>query len=441
MHTKKPLQKRYLTGIDWVVNTLDSMTKAAGGHGNSSQIILETETPLAPGRLREALDRLARALPVIYGRVARGWNLCPYWKVNSRPPHRVPLSVREIKNDNFCEALSVLKAHVNQRFENNSEHLRFLILNSQAGRSFLAMHFDHRLLDAFGAETFLELIEKFDRETENEVINRINLTESHHLDQWSRRFKGGRNTNRMQLKLSREGLAALPVKPHSGNRSTHFRIICFSEEETGLIREKLNAASGGFALALPSLLAYVMEPLHNLIEHRGCGDTNYVVPVSVVRRTPDEIWEKLFFNHISFVFFQIPVGLAAFRDELTRNLQNQLYSQIKENLPDDIYHAGMLTRIAPLPVMRLLSKIPVKGKVATNYFACLKESGFSSSSFLDAGVKNLIHTPHVPVPPGLGLFFNFFQNRLNLVISHLEGLIPEEEARALADKIKEKLLL
>jgi hypothetical protein len=48
--------------------------------------------------------------------------------------------------------------------------------------------------------------------------------------------------------------------------------------------------------------------------------------------------------------------------------------------------------------------------------------------------------PRVPVPPGLGFFSNYFSGRLNLVISHLDGLISDEEALTLENSLKEKLL-
>ncbi|PKL52626.1 MAG: hypothetical protein CVV37_00050 [Nitrospira bacterium HGW-Nitrospira-1] len=54
-------------------------------------------------------------------------------------------------------------------------------------------------------------------------------------------------------------------------------------------------------------------------------------------------------------------------------------------------------------------------------------------------IKNLFHTPRVPVPPGLGVFFNSFDGRLNFVISYLDGLLSDEEVLMLTKGVKEKL--
>ncbi len=432
-------EKRYLTGIDWVVNALDTMSKHAGGRGNSSQIILELEENIPPVRLRELLDRVAEALPVLGGRVARDWNLCPYWKFGNAAQTRIPLTVLRTGAEDPCEEEFALHRHVNSPFTASGEHLRFCLINRCSGTSLLGMHFDHRLLDAFGAETFLELLARFGTGRGEEVVDSIRLTEPPHLDNWGRRFIGGRNTNRMQLRLSRDGMASLPVHPSVNPRDTHFELLTFTPEQTRRIKDNLSAGAG-FMLALPAMLSCMIPPLHKLMQKRGCSGPHYVIPVSLVRRTPEEIWGKLFFNHVSFIFFQIPARLAGSRQELALNLQNQLYERIKEGLPDDIYHACMLTRIAPLPLMRIFSRIPVGGRVATSYFACLKEPGFKSRRFLGTGVRNLIHTPHVPIPPGLGFFLNFFNGRLNLVVSHIDGLLQDGEARQLVSGMKKELL-
>jgi hypothetical protein len=162
--------------------------------------------------------------------------------------------------------------------------------------------------------------------------------------------------------------------------------------------------------------------------------------VAVVRRSSESAWETLFFNQMSFIIFQIPVRLAGEEEELVAYIRNQLYEQIRSGLPEDFYHASMLTRIAPLALMRLVAKLSVQGKVGTFVFGCLKESGYSLPEFMGLPVDNLFHTPHVPPPPGVGIFLNQFQGRLNLVLSHLDGILAGDEAAQLISDVRTNLL-
>jgi len=431
--------KRYLTGIDWVINTLDSMTKIKTGHGNASQIILALQKTPDIARLESLLKKTFTAFPFLNGRVRRDWNLCPYWRPG-RPGQEesLPLTVQNLPNGDFHEAFALLEKDLQEPFMSPSEHLRFKIVNYSENHSLLGMNFDHRLLDAYGAELFLDMLAHENIPTENTPEIQPDLTEPAHLNQWAQRFSSGRNIHRFQRRLSQDGLAALPIGNESSFRKTKIELITFPEEQSGNIYQTATGEAGPLII-MPALLARVLQALHQIFQKRGLTKGHYVAPVSINQRRPEKMRRKLFFNHLSFVFFQVPASEVAKNKDLTSLLRNQLYEQIKEGVPEDIYHASMLTRIAPLKLMRQFAKIPMDGKVATTYFSCFKESGFKSKSFLNAKVENLIHTPHVPVPPGLGVFLNFFDNRLNLVLSYLENILAEDEVKQLKNDLKRKL--
>lgn len=193
-------------------------------------------------------------------------------------------------------------------------------------------------------------------------------------------------------------------------------------------------------MLLPSLVASVISGLHAVAENRSLVGDHYVVPVSVVDRTPAQKWEKLFFNHISFIIFRVPVAAADDRERVVSILRDQLFEYIANDLPDHFYHASMLTRIVPLELMRYLAKIPMRGKVATSYFACLRESAYEPDSFLGHEVDNMIHMPHVPPPPGLGVFMNGYDDRMNIILSHLEGVLGPTESDGLLSTVRRELL-
>ncbi len=140
---------------------------------------------------------------------------------------------------------------------------------------------------------------------------------------------------------------------------------------------------------------------------------------------------------IIFLFFQIPVtSLAASDQSLALEIRRQLYEQTKNQTAEDIYHAAMLTRIAPLPLMHWLTKIPMQGKTGSFYFSCLKESSFTRSSFFGVEVDNLLHTPHIPIPPGIGVTMNLFKQKLNLTLAFAEGLLTLSEENRLIESLR-----
>jgi hypothetical protein len=46
--------------------------------------------------------------------------------------------------------------------------------------------------------------------------------------------------------------------------------------------------------------------------------------------------------------------------------------------------------------------------------------------------------PRVPMPPGIGFFSNFFNGRLNLVLSHLDGLLQDTDIVMIEQGIRQR---
>lgn len=430
--------KRYLTGIDWVINTLHSITRHATGHGNNSQILMTLEGRLDPDELRSAVSAVLQRHPVLTGRVARDWNLCPYWDMEGRAPAEVPVTVGP-ECDDWVDAFETFQIHANLAFSSPRHHLQFHLVHETGRRSHVGMRFDHRLVDAAGAEAILELMHRIHAGETAGITNQISLTEPAHLDQWERRFVGGRAVNQLQVRLSRGEVRACPVPPGGPRPKTRFNCVTLSPQETKKMKERAFSEARA-PMLLPSMVASVIGGLHRVAERRPLVGDRYVIPVSVVDRTPAEKWEKLLFNHISFIIFRVPVETANSRLDLVPMLRDQLFEQMEKDLPEHIYHASMLTRIVPLELMRCLAKIPMRGKVATSYFACLRESAYEPDSFLGHKVENMIHMPHVPPPPGLGVFVNGYGGRMNLVLSHLDGVLRCGEPAQLISSVRRGLL-
>jgi hypothetical protein len=93
----------------------------------------------------------------------------------------------------------------------------------------------------------------------------------------------------------------------------------------------------------------------------------------------------------------------------------------------------------PRSFIKKIIDVPLKGKIATFIFSHVNKNPLSPE-IIGVKIENVFHMPRVPMPPGLGFFSNYFNGRLNVVISHLDGLISDEEALTLENSLKEKLL-
>ena len=153
--------KRYLTGIDWIIHTINHINKKETGVGNMFQVVLQLEGELDEITLRESLNKFIKKFPVVNGRPMRDYNLAPYWKIYSKNEMLSP-NIRTYRlgdNATFSKVLSALERGVNTSFSSIREHLAFHLI--YAGKtSFLAVVFDHCLFDARGAEVFLNMLQQ-----------------------------------------------------------------------------------------------------------------------------------------------------------------------------------------------------------------------------------------------------------------------------------------
>jgi len=430
--------RRYLTGIDWTIGTIDYVMRRETGVGNLSQVILDLDGELPADRLRTVLAQISSRLPVIHGQVSRDIvNLAPYWKVSGASAGKViPLTVVELPADvGVGQADAMLAAHVNRPLQSATEHLRFLLVRRAGGPSRLGMVFDHRLLDAFGAEAFLDLIEQTWQGRLEEIAGCISQTERPHLDQWSRQFAGGKTINRFRLRLAERPAVTLAMPRGRRNRPVRFLHDGITAEQAARLVE-VAAEECGLPIVLPSALARTIRAMRPAFGAAPRGGGEFLVAVSIDDRRADQKWECLLFNHLSFMAFRSPLEDSDPAEKLVASLRDQLFEQMREDIPGALRDAAMLTRIAPHCLGSRLARGPLGGIEWSFYFACLRESAFSGETFLGLPAVNLLHTPRVPAPPGLGICLTFFRGQMNIVLSYMEGVLDDRMARQLMQCLK-----
>jgi hypothetical protein len=427
-------RKRYLSGSDWVINTLDYMMKSVTCAGNMSQLVLMLEGTVDENEVRARLNSFVRRFPVLQGSVARDYKLTPYWKIPAKAERDGSLFITHRESFATPEIfLPLLEKSANTNFRDNREHVAFHLFIGN-GLSALAMTFDHRLFDARGAEMFLDLFQRSMQE--DTPSGDVTFVSSQELTKWKRKFLAGRNVNRRIIGLAKSTPETLPLPP-GGNRGCRYHLLSFTEEETATVYERAYSEAG-YLMESPYLLSVIIQSMHELFMSKRMTGASYLIPVTLDLRPGLDPLQEVFFNYVSYLFYQVPLHEVVDRKGLIALLKQQMYDQVKAGFPKDLAEASLLTRIAPLPVLGKLLHLPMKGKMATFAFSHLGKNACRSSEFMGRGIKNIFHMPRVPVPPGIGFFSNYFNKRLNLVVSYLDGLLNEEDVRMLDREMRER---
>ena len=420
--------KRYLTGIDWIVNAIDYTAKAQTGIGNHSEVILELKNPPSHQALAEALNSFSQKFPLLNGFPSRAINLCPFWKV-PLGKKTLPLRIHTVKLDDDSQYLFPMCVQVNAAFENKREHLVFTLV--EAGeRTFLGMAFDHRILDAKGAEAFLHLFQQF---YQNSEPPQISFACSPHLDHWIQKFLAGRQINRFLLNFTREPARTLPFDPL--NEPCKFKVIHLSSEQSERLTN-IAYSQAGYLMFMPYALAKSIQIMHEIFQEKNIPGSTYLIPVPMDMRTKEETQKEALFNHFSFFLFKINVDKVNDFAGLLTEIKNQMYTQVKNKVPEAILNASFLMRIASLPLVNFFLKLMSKKHFASFYFTYLSNA-YQANKFMQEDLQNIFHLPRTPKPPGVGIFFNQFGNKLNITLSYFDDLLNDAQVNQITKSLKE----
>lgn len=429
-------RKRYLSGSDWVIAALDRQLGATTRAGNVCQVGLLLDGQLDVERFTSELGRFMARFPVVQGRIRRDLRLTPYWSIPSRLEGEIKVQVSRL--DDLCregELAELLSRAADHSFRGRREQLLFHLVGD-GRRSALVMRFNHLLFDARGAESFLELFQA-SLGRDSGTGEPVRFRSSSELRAWGDKFRAGRAVNRRAIALSRSTPLGLPL-PRGTDRGFVYRLLRFDRAQTAAIAARSDRMAG-YLMETPFFLAAVTSGLHNLFRARAVSGESYLVPVSTDLGPGRGKERELFFNHSSYLFYQVPASLGGDPEALTALFKEQMYDQIKSGFPRDLAEATLLSRIAPLPLMGRLMRLPFGGRLASFVFSHLGDSSFSSKEFMGCRVEDVLHLPRVPAPPGLGVFGCRYDGRLTLTIACLEGLLEQGELDRLEADIRRLL--
>jgi hypothetical protein len=423
---------------------MGAMAHAAGRHtgiGVFSQAVLEVNGVLCEKPIRAALDQILGRIPLLHGQMARDWrNLAPYWKV---PPSArdapIPLRIIDLPAHEAGRADQLFADHGNAPFDADWRHARFLLVRIGRDRSRLGVVFDHRLFDAFAAETFFRLIDLTWQGRLNEIVPRVKQTEPAHADNWMRRFKSGQTLNQLFFSIKKLNVCFLTMPPGYAfrpNRFVHDGLT--PEESAGFIRKA--GEEIGVPILSPSATARAILAVRQALPSMSATGTDYMVFTTANLRPANQEWETFLFNHIALLPFWLPAEGEMTMKEAALELRDQLFEHMKRQVPFALSDASALGRILPHFIGGPMLRTMAGGRICSFYFACLRDAGFSGETFLGLPTVNLIHKPLALSPPGLNMCVTYFRGRFNLVVSYIEGAIDDRAAKRLMEQFKSSLV-
>ena len=415
--------KRYLTGVDWLIHVFDHMNRKTIESGNEFHIVLKVDGVVQVDFFENDLNAFLQKYSVFKGKVARAWNLAPFWKVRQDQPivqtATQTTEILDLSEFDLCLD-GLIKKH---KYDPSCYLFSDLIICK--GQTFVVFTFSHKIFDGLGGELFLQTFQNFSTDRTGFKVEEQS-TEPSHLDKWTEKFRSGRTINRALIKMSPERrLRSFPLDAREDSNYVFARVH-FTEKESARIIEQANKKAG-YLLVMPFLLARTVQIFSGLFDKRGFDKDNIVVPVTVNARKEEKKAKKMFFNHLSFLFFKFEAEEMGKPERILTSVKEQLFDQIKNKFSKQFMDNAMLMRILPVSLLSKLLGLYSKGAMASFSFSYVGETVYKSDTFLGQPVSNLFHLPRPSVPPGLGVIFSNYKGKLNLTISYFNNIFTEED--------------
>jgi hypothetical protein len=425
-----------LRGADLVLIAMQSLWRNAEP-SNNTLLVVQCDGPIAPERIRRALDRFLDVCPWPAARLRRGfpWGQLA-WVAGSRGSLSPP-PVRHRSVESREEVHRELEAELNASIDPRRDPpLRALIVDCGrdpgTAQGFLALTWCHPLMDPRGGQNLL-----------------VHLA---HLDQhegpapWgdappqfvpSPEARPLRERGRLASRSVRYMQTLAPVPPVSpGTALTSPGRARFRQES--FLGGTTSTNGSRATREICWRLALVGKAMAELWGRRHLPDVPFLLPIAVDLR-PKGDPGPTFGNSLAFHFARFKPSETADVSGLAKALRHQMADALRDGQIEANAVAMEFLRYRPLSMM--LRKLPWTAGRETFSFNCADMTDFPPSlqTLFGRRVVNAYHAPAVLPRPGIGVFFNRCAARNNIVASWIEGAVDEDEVARIVEVIREGL--
>jgi len=303
----------------------------------------------------------------------------------------------------------------------------FSIIRGSKTRLVFSWH--HLLMDGYGAVLFLEnLISPLEKKTIERNKSKLSFSV---LKECIKAKKFVDSTSKGEIETMETVFTE--------NVDQAFRFISFSAQESLQIEENARKNGARFGISAFYLACTSIVVAQYLFEKNKRDTKDFWIPVPQDTRKKGSKW-PITGNHLSFLFYRINAKFFSNKSEMTKDLNAQMLTQIKERIPSAYSHLMNYMRNIPTSLYARMIKGPNGKSLSSFLFTVAAEHPENISEINHCKITNAISIPPNSYPPGLTFAFNRFENKIQIVIPYYQHLFSEIEMDKIEREIKKELL-
>jgi hypothetical protein len=439
------MEKIELNGTDYLMLAFDRLLKRSGLAGNRAQIILGLAEPIPSADFSRRLSAVVAAFPMSSARLKRSFfRRVPYWQVSASQLH-CPRVVTHYENESpEPGAIDALRRDLlNTPLDSSSgERIRFDLIHLPDGGGEVVMTWDHVLMDAHGAEYLLYLLGN------GSAAFDIPKPAQHAPAPLQKRVTAAPIGEKWQAVQEAfhwiDSLAVLePTSLPAGRLAgksprMDYHIESFSSAQTEAVLERARSL-GGLLSDSSVFMAATLKAFDRLNRQKGLHPKGYVAsfPISLRKigtRMP------VFTNQAASVLY----GFAREELDTIETIAGRFLEQTRQAVSSDLLYANLclmdLSRYLPLWFYLKKIRQSYKGEIASLIFANPGKTLFGDCRFMGVETVYQHHVPMIVLPPGIGVVFYRFKERLTVSTVFADHLITRQEAAGFSCYLRDLLV-
>ena len=408
-----------LLGLDHFMLALERNDTSVGTSGHTCRYVLELEGEFDLNNFKELIrkNEIAQWLSSLY--ISTSLLQSSKWTTGQSKE----ILIEEITSEKIIpHKLAQTILH-----KENSPLFFFSIVRGTKTRLVFSWH--HLLMDGYGAVLFLEnIISPLEKKIIERKKSKLSIPI---LKECIKAKKFVDSTSKGKIETM-ESLFTSEVEQG-------FRFISFTKEESITLEKNAQKNGARFGISTYYLACCSITLADHLKLKKNKVINDFWIPVPQDTRKKGSKW-PITGNHLSFLFYRINAEYFVDKTAMTKDLNQQMLTQIKQKIPTAYSHLMNYMRTIPTFLYAKLIKGPNGESLSSFLFTVAAEHPKSMTKINGCKITNSISVPPNTYPPGLTFAFNRFEDKIQIVIPYYKHLFTEMDMDKIEGKLRGELL-